>query len=69
MIPFEWLIIIKSSDFLGILKNNKKILKNIKFGPQLDFHMKNILAGQIDYLNFEDEETIRSTRAIARGAP
>jgi hypothetical protein len=60
MIPFEWLIIIKSSDFLVILKNSKIILKNIKFGPQLDFDMKNILTGRIDYLNFEDREIVRS---------
>jgi hypothetical protein len=26
--------------------------------------MKNILIGQIDYLNFKDRETIRSTRII-----
>jgi hypothetical protein len=26
--------------------------------------MKNILTGQIDHLNFEDEETARNTRAI-----
>jgi hypothetical protein len=64
MTPFEWLIIIKSSDFLAILKNSKKILKNIKFDPQLDFHMKNILTGQIDYLNFEDGETVHSTWTI-----
>jgi hypothetical protein len=50
MTPFEWLIIIKLSDFLAILKNIKKILKNIKFGSKLDFHMKNILTGRIDYL-------------------
>jgi hypothetical protein len=55
MTPFEWLIIIKSSDFLAILKNSKKILKNIKFDLQLDFHMKNILTDRIDYFNFEDE--------------
>jgi hypothetical protein len=55
------LIIIKSSDFLAILK---KTLKNIKFGPKLDFHMENILTGQIDHLNFEDEETDHSTRVI-----
>jgi hypothetical protein len=64
MTPFEWLIIIKSSDFLDILKNSKKVLKNIKFGPRLDFHIKNILIGRIDYLNFEDGETVCSTRAI-----
>jgi hypothetical protein len=64
MTPFEWIIIIKSSDFLAILKNSKNILKNIIFGPQLDFYMKNILTDRIDYLNFEDGETVRSTRAI-----
>jgi hypothetical protein len=58
MTPFEWLVIIKSSDFLAILKNSKKILKNIKFSLQLDFHMKNILTGHIDYLKFEDGETV-----------
>jgi hypothetical protein len=26
--------------------------------------MKNILTGQIDYLNFEDEKTVRNTRII-----
>jgi hypothetical protein len=26
--------------------------------------MKNILTGRIDYLNFEDGETVRSTRTI-----
>jgi hypothetical protein len=64
MTPFEWFIIIKLSDFLSILKNSKKSLKNIKFGPHLDFHMKNILTGRIDYLNFKDGEMIRSTRTI-----
>jgi hypothetical protein len=64
MTHFEWLIIIKSSDFLTILKNSKKILKNIKFNPQLDFQMKNILTGRIGYLNFENGETVRSTRVI-----
>jgi hypothetical protein len=57
MTHFEWFIIIKSSDFLAILKN-------IKFGHQLDFHMKNILTGQIDYLNFKDGKTVRNTRVI-----
>jgi hypothetical protein len=33
MTPFEWLKFIKSSDFLAILKNNKKILKNINLVP------------------------------------
>jgi hypothetical protein len=64
MTTFEWIIIIKSSDFLVILKNSKKILNNIKFGPQLDFHMKNILIGRIDYLNYKDGETVHSIRAI-----
>jgi hypothetical protein len=58
------LIIIKSSDFLAILKNSKKILKNIKFNPQLDFHMKNILTSRIDYLNFKDGKIVRNTQAI-----
>jgi hypothetical protein len=48
-------------DFLAILKNNKKY---IKFDSQLDFYMKNILIGWIDYLNFEDEKIIRSTQTI-----
>jgi hypothetical protein len=52
------------SHFLVILKNSKKILKNIKFGLQLDFHMKNILTGWINHLKFEDGETVRSTRTI-----
>jgi hypothetical protein len=60
MTPFEWLIIIKSSDFLVILKNSKIIPKNIKFGPRLDFDMKNILTDRIDYLNCEDGEIVRS---------
>jgi uncharacterized protein YjaZ len=64
MTHFEWLIIIKSSDFLEFLKNNKNILKNIKFHSQLDFHMKNILTGHINYLNFEDRETVRITQVI-----
>jgi hypothetical protein len=64
MIPFEWLIIIKSNDFLAILKNSKKKLKNIKFSPQLDFHMKNILSCRIDYLKFKDGETVRNTWVI-----
>jgi hypothetical protein len=50
------LIVIKSSDFLTILKNSKKIIKNIIFFPQLNFHMKNILIGRIDHLSFEDEK-------------
>jgi hypothetical protein len=61
MILFEWLIIIKSSDFLAILKNNNKILKNIKFSHQLDFHMKNILTGRIDTLSFKDRKTVHNT--------
>jgi hypothetical protein len=64
MTHFEWLIIIKSSDFLAILKNNKIFLKNIKFGLQLDFRMKNILTGRIHNLNFKDRETVCSTRVI-----
>jgi hypothetical protein len=52
------------SHFLAILKIVKKILKNIKFGLQLDFHMKNILTDRIDHLNFKDGETICSTRVI-----
>jgi hypothetical protein len=52
------------SHFLAILKNSKKILKNIKFGLQLDFHMKNILTSRIDHLNFEDGKTVCSTRVI-----
>jgi hypothetical protein len=52
------------SHFLSILKNIKKVLKNIKFGLQLDFHMKNILTGRIDHLNFEYGEMIHSTRVI-----
>jgi hypothetical protein len=64
MTPFEWLITIKSIDFLAILKNSKKILKNIKFGLKLNFHMKNILTDRIDYLNFEDGETVYSTWVI-----
>jgi hypothetical protein len=32
----------------------------MKFDLQLDFHMKIILSGQIDHLNFENGETIRS---------
>jgi hypothetical protein len=64
MIHFEWLIIIKASDFLAILKNSKNIEKSRKLGPQLDFHMKNILTGRINYLNFEDGETVCNTRAI-----
>jgi hypothetical protein len=64
MTSFEWLIIIKSSNFLAIFKNSKKIQKNTKFNPQLEFHMKNILTSRIDYLNFEDGETVRSTWVI-----
>jgi hypothetical protein len=52
------------SHFLAILKNSKKILKNIKSDLQIDFHMKNILTGRIDHLNFKDEETVHSTQAI-----
>jgi hypothetical protein len=44
------------SDFLAILKN-------IKFDPQLGFHMKNILTSQIDHLNFKDGETNHSTQS------
>jgi hypothetical protein len=40
------------------------MLKNIKFDPQLNFHMKIILTVRINHLNFEDEETIHSTRVI-----
>jgi hypothetical protein len=50
--------------FLAILKNNKKILKNIKFDLQLDFHIKNILTCQINHLNFKDGETIHNTQTI-----
>jgi hypothetical protein len=64
MTYFERLIIIESSNFLAILKNSKKILKNIKFDPKLNFHMKNILTGQIDHLNFENKKIVRSTRTI-----
>jgi hypothetical protein len=48
------------SYFLTILKNSKKI----KFGLQLDFYMKIILTSRIDYLNFEDGETVRNTQTI-----
>jgi hypothetical protein len=64
MTLFERVIIIKSSDFLVNLKNSNKILKNIKFGLQLDFHIENILTGQIDHLNFKEGETVCSTRVI-----
>jgi hypothetical protein len=47
MTYFELFIIIKSSDFLPILKKSKKIIKNIKFDPQLDFHIKNILTSRL----------------------
>jgi hypothetical protein len=40
------------------------ILKNIKFSLQLDFYMKNILTGRINYLNFKDEKTVHSTQII-----
>jgi hypothetical protein len=52
------------SHFLAILKNSKKILKNIKSYLELYFHIKNILIGLIDHLNFEDGETVRSTQTI-----
>jgi hypothetical protein len=45
MASFEWLIISKSSDFLTMLKNSQKILKNIKFSLHRDIHMKIILYG------------------------
>jgi hypothetical protein len=48
------------SDFLVILKNSKKMLKNIKFDPQLDFQTENTFTGRIDHLNFENGKTIRS---------
>jgi hypothetical protein len=54
----------KSNDFLTILKNNKKILKNIKFGQYLYIHMKIILHDWIDHLNFENKKPIHSTKAI-----
>jgi hypothetical protein len=40
------------------------ILKNIKFSLQLDFYMKNILTGRINYLNFKDEKMVHSTQII-----
>jgi hypothetical protein len=36
----------------------------MKFVPQLDFHMENILTDRINHLNFENDETVRSTRII-----
>jgi hypothetical protein len=36
----------------------------MKFDLQLDYHMVNILTGQINYLNFEDGETVRSIQVI-----
>jgi hypothetical protein len=53
------------SHFLAILKNSKKILKNIKSDLQIDFHMKSILTGRIDHLNFKDEEK----RSVAHRPP
>jgi hypothetical protein len=52
MTPFERVIIIKSSDFLVNLKNSNKILKNIKFGLQLDFHIENILKQSVAHESF-----------------
>jgi hypothetical protein len=37
------------------MSHSLAILKNIKFDLQLDFHMKYILTGRIDHLNFKDE--------------
>jgi hypothetical protein len=52
------------SDFLAILKNSKKFKKKIKFGSQIDFHMKNTFTSRINHLNFEDGKTVRSTWTI-----
>jgi hypothetical protein len=32
----------------------------MKFDPQLDFHMQNILTSRIDHLNFKDRKMIHS---------
>jgi hypothetical protein len=64
MTHFEWPIIIKSSDFLAILKNSKKNCKKYKILLLTRFLYENILTGQIDYLNFENRKTICSTQAI-----
>ena len=40
---FLWSRIFRSSDSLPILKNSKKILKNIKFSLQIHIHMKIML--------------------------
>jgi hypothetical protein len=40
MTHFEWLIIIKSSDFLAILKNNKNFLKKYKIWSPTRFSYK-----------------------------
>ena len=42
----------KNSDFVPILKNSKKILKNIKFGLQVYIHMGNMLNGSDRPLGF-----------------
>jgi hypothetical protein len=34
----------------------------MKFGLQLDFHMKIILNNRINHLNFKNKETIHNTR-------
>jgi hypothetical protein len=64
MTPFEWLLIIKSSYFLAILKNSKQNFKKYKIWSPTRFSYENILIGRIDYLNFEDRETVCSTRTI-----
>jgi hypothetical protein len=54
----------KRSNFLIVLKNSKKILKNVKFSLSLDIHTKIILYGWIDHLHFDNKEPIHSTEVI-----
>jgi hypothetical protein len=54
----------KKDNFLTILKNSKKIQKNIKFSLRRYIHINIILYGWIDHLYLNNEEPIHDTRAI-----
>jgi hypothetical protein len=47
-----------------MLKNSKKIEKNIKFDLHLNIDTKIILYGWINHLNFKNEEPIHKTDVI-----
>jgi hypothetical protein len=50
--------------FHPLNKNRKKFLKNVKFGLQIYFNMKNTLNGRIGILKSEMEDTTRSTKTF-----